>query len=430
MKNYKLETLAVHGGAAADPVTNAHAVPLYRTSAYTFNSVQHAADLFALKVPGHLYTRLSNPTQDVLENRINLMEGGRGALALASGTSAIFYSIINLASQGDEIVASSNLYGGTFSMFTSILPQFGITVRLVDPHNLSAFRAAINDKTRGIFVETIGNPTLTMVDMEALAALAHDNGLPLVVDSTFTTPYLMRPFEFGADIVIHSLTKWIGGHGTGLGGIVVDSGKFDWKNPRFSLYNDPDPNYHGLRWAHDMGDIPPFITRMRTVPLRNLGACLGVDNIWMFLQGLETLPLRMERHCLNSQAVAEYLQKHPKVDWVRYPGLPGDPSHALMKKYSPKGGGGMVVFGVKAADANAAKAAGEKFIENLTLVSHVANVGDVKSLALHPASTTHSQLSGEEQKMAGLKPEMIRLSVGIESIDDIIEDLEQSLGKV
>lgn len=433
MKAKHFETLAIHASNnKADP-TGAHAVPVHRTTAYLFKDTAHAADLFALKVPGNIYTRLGNPTQDSLEARLALLENGgkpgASALALASGTSAIFYTIINLAGQGDEIVAANNLYGGTYTMFDAILPQFGITTRFVHPGKLEEFAAAITPRTRAVYVETVGNPALDMVDLEALATLAHSHGLPLVVDSTFTTPYLCRPFEHGADIVVHSLTKWIGGHGTGLGGVVVDSGKFDWTNPRFTLYNEPDNGYHGLRWGHDLGDLPPFITRMRTVPLRNLGACIAPDNAWLFLQGLETLSLRMERHSSNALAVAAFLAKHPKVAWVRYPGLEGDPAYPLACKYLPRGAGGMVVFGIKGKDAGGGKAAGQRFIDALQLFSQVANVGDAKSLALHPASTTHSQLSNKDQEEAGLKPELVRLSIGIEHVDDILEDLEQGLAK-
>lgn len=433
MKVQHFETLAIHASDnKADP-TGAHAVPVHRTSAYLFKNTAHAADLFALKVPGNIYTRLGNPTQDSLEARLALLENGgkpgASALALASGTSAIFYAIINLAGQGDEIVAANNLYGGTYTMFSAILPQFGITTRFVHPGKLDEFAAAITPRTRAVYVETVGNPSLDMVDLEALATLAHSHGLPLVVDSTFTTPYLCRPLEHGADIVVHSLTKWIGGHGTGLGGVVVDSGKFDWTNPRFTLYNEPDNGYHSLRWGHDLGGLPPFITRMRTVPLRNLGACIAPDNSWLFLQGLETLSLRMERHSSNALAVATFLAKHPKVAWVRYPGLESDPAYPLACKYLPRGAGGMVVFGIKGTDAGGGKAAGQRFIDALQLFSQVANVGDAKSLSLHPASTTHSQLSNKEQEEAGLKPELVRLSIGIEHVDDILEDLEQGLKK-
>ena len=429
MAEKRFETIAIHGGQSPDPGQCSHAVPIHRTSAFVFRNAEHAARLFDLAEAGNIYTRLGNPTQSVLEERVAMLEGAAGALALASGTSATFYAIINLARAGDEIISASNLYGGTFVMFNSILPQFGIKVHLVPPGNLEAIRAAINDKTRAIYAETIGNPSLGVADIPALAQLAHEHGLPLVVDATFTTPYLQRTIELGADIVVHSLTKWIGGHGIGLGGIVVDSGKFDWKNPRFALYTEPDESYHGLRWAYDCGGLPPYILRMRTVPLRNLGACISPDNSWFFLQGLETLALRMERHCSNAMAVAEYLEAHPRVAWVRYPGLASHPDHEVAKRLLPKGFGGMVVFGVKGGEGGEAggKEAGQRFIEKLKLFSHVSNVGDAKSLALHPGSTTHAQLTDAEQRAAGLSPEMIRLSIGIENIADIIEDLEQAL---
>lgn len=423
----RFETLAVHGGQMPDPATNARAVPVHRSTSFVFRDAQHASDLFALKEAGYLYTRLGNPTQEVLETRLSLLEGGAGALALASGTSAIFYAVINLARQGDEIVAANNLYGGTHTMLTSILPQFGIGARLVRPNDLKGFAAAIGPNTRALFVEAIGNPGLEVADIAALADLAHSRGLPLIVDATFATPYLLRPIEHGADIVIHSLTKWIGGHGTAIGGIVIDAGRFDWRNKGFALYDEPDESYHGLRWGHDLDGPPPYVTRMRTVPLRNLGACIAPDNAWMFLQGLETLPLRMERHSANALAVAGYLAKHPKAAWVRYPGLPGDPAHSLAKRYLPAGCGGMVVFGLASEVPGGGKEEGRRFVESLKLFSHLANVGDAKSLVLHPASTTHSQLSSQEQADAGLKPEMVRLSIGLEHSDDILEDLEQAL---
>lgn len=420
----KLETLAVHAGHTVDQDTLSRAVPIYRTTAFLFRSTEHAANLFALKELGNIYSRLGNPTQDVLEQRMTLLEGGAASLALASGTSAIFYTIINICQQGDEVVAANNLYGGTFSQFDSILPQLGITVRMVDPGDLDNFRAAITEKTRAIYCETLGNPALNMTDIGALAELAHKAGLPLIVDSTFTPPTLFRPIEHGADIVIHSLTKWLGGHGTGLGGIVVDAGTFDWTDPKFTLYNEPDRSYHGLRYAHDLGPMNPiaFALRMRLVPLRNLGACISPDNCWLFLQGIETLPLRMERHSANGMAVAEFLQGHPDVDWVNYPGLPGSPGHDNAVKYLKNGFGGMVSFGIRGG-----REAGQKFIESLKLFSHVANVGDAKSLAIHPATTTHSQLTEEQLLAGGISDGMVRLSIGIEHIDDIIDDLAQAI---
>jgi O-acetylhomoserine (thiol)-lyase len=425
--HYKLETLCIHAGQEPDPATTARGVPVYRTSSYVFKSTEHAANLFSLKELGNIYTRLMNPTQDILEKRIAALEGGMAALALSSGTSAVYYSIINICSAGDEIVSASNLYGGTYTMFDNILPQFGINVKFVNTPNPENFQEAITDKTRAVFIETIGNPVLEFVDIEAIADIAHKHGLPLIVDATFTTPFLLRTMEHGADIVVNSLTKWIGGHGIGIGGVVIDSGKFNWKDPKFKLFNEPDPSYHNLRYAHDLGDLNPlaFILRMRLVPLRNLGACISPDNAWMFLQGVETLHLRMQRHCENAAKVAGYLKGHPKVVWVRYPGLKDDPSYPVAKKYLKKGFGGMVVFGIKGG-----MNAGKKFIESLKLFSHLANVGDAKSLALHPSSTSHSQLTEEQQKAGGLTPDLIRLSIGIEHIDDIIEDLEQAFIQV
>ena len=424
----KIETLALHGGQQPDPTTMARAVPVYRTSSYVFPSAERAANLFALKELGNIYTRIMNPTQDVLEQRISLMEGGAASVAVASGTSAIFYAIINLAQGGDEIVSANNLYGGTYTMFDAILPTFGINARFVSPDDPQNFAKAITEKTKALYIETIGNPVLDVADVGEIAKVAHSHGLPLIVDATFTTPCLLNTIEHGADIVVNSLTKWIGGHGTGIGGIVTDAGEFDWKQRKFSLFNDPDPNYHGLKWARDLPEeLAPiaYALRLRVVPLRNLGACISPDNAWMFLQGVETLPLRMERHCTNALAVAEWLKEHPKVEWLRYPGLSDDPAHAVASKYLNHGFGGMVVFGIKGG-----RSAGERFIENLKLFSHLANVGDAKSLALHPASTSHSQLSEEQQRESGLTPELVRLSIGIEHIDDIKADIEQAINAV
>lgn len=422
----KFETLAIHAGQSIDQDTLSRAVPVYRTSSYVFKSTEHAANLFALKELGNIYSRLGNPTQAILEQRMAELEGGAAALALSSGTSAIFYTIINICQQGDEVVAANNLYGGTFSQFDSILPQFGIKVHLVDPTDPANFTQAINEKTRAIYCETIGNPALNMTDLQAVSSIAREHKLPFIVDSTFTPPCQLRPIEHGADIVIHSLTKWIGGHGTGLGGIIIDAGTFDWTNPKFTLYNEPDHSYHGLRYAHDLGDMNPiaFALRMRLVPLRNLGACITPDNSWLFLQGLETLSLRMERHSENGQAIAEFLNSHPQVDWVQYPGLPGSPGHENAKKYLTKGFGGMIAFGIKGG-----LEAGKVFIESLKLLSHLANVGDAKSLAIHPASTTHSQLSEEQLLSSGISDAMIRLSIGIEHVDDIREDIAQALAQ-
>jgi len=424
---YKFETLCLHAGQEPDPTTTARGVALHRTSSYVFKSTEHAANLFGLKELGNIYTRIMNPTQDVLEQRVAALEGGAAALALSSGTAAIHYSIINICSAGEEIVSANNLYGGTYTMFDSILPQFGIQTRFADARDPQGFERAITDKTRAIFIETIGNPLLEFTDIGAISGIARKHHLPLIVDATFTTPFLLKSLDYGADIVVNSLTKWMGGHGTGIGGIVVDSGKFDWTDPKFKLYNEPDPSYHDLRYAHDLGDLNPlaFIMRMRLVPLRNLGACISPDNAWIFLQGLETLPLRMQRHSENGMKVARFLKTHPKATWVRYPGLEDDPTYPVASQYLKDGYGGMVVFGIEGG-----LAAGRQFVDSLQLFSHLANVGDAKSLVIHPSSTTHSQLSEEQQRAGGLTPDLVRLSVGIEHIDDIIGDLEQAFGKV
>lgn len=409
--------------------TNSCAVPVYRTSAFHFKSTEHAANLFALKELGNIYSRLMNPTNDVLEKRVCLLEGApeMGGLAHASGTAAIFNTIINLAQAGDNIVSAQNLYGGSYTQFKDILPKLGIEVRFVDSSDPANFAAAADDRTRAFFTETVSNPALEVADLEAIADEAHKLGLPLVVDSTFTTPALLRPLDYGADIVIHSLTKWLGGHGTGIGGLVIDSGKFNWAGGKHPLFDEPDNSYHGLRWGHDLPEpLAPlaFILRMRTGPMRNLGACLSPDNAWSFLLGVETLPLRMERHCENASAVAKHLAKCDLVDWVRFPGLESDPQFAKNEKYLAGKGGPMVVFGIKGGTE-----AGKKFIESLEVFSHLANVGDAKSLAIHPATTTHSQLNVEQQMAGGIAPELIRLSVGIEHIDDILNDIDQALAK-
>jgi len=424
-KKLRLETLAIHGGQTVDPITTARGVPVHRTSSYVFPSTERAANLFALKELGNIYTRIMNPTQDVLEQRITLLEGGAASVAVASGTAAIHYAIITLAKQGDEIVSANNLYGGTYTMFDAIFPQFGITTKFVKHDDFAGYEKAITPKTRAIFVETIGNPALDFTDIAEVAKIAHKHGLPLIVDATFTTPALFRSIEHGADIVVNSLTKWIGGHGTAIGGIVTDAGKFDWKDKKFSLLNDPDPNYHGLKWAHDLpAALAPiaFALRLRTVPLRNLGSAISPDNAWIFIQGVESLIVRMARHSSNALEIAQWLKKHPLVSWVRYPGLPDDPTYKVASRYLKNGFGGMVVFGTKGG-----KAAGEKFINSLKLLSHLANVGDAKSLALHPASTSHSQLSEEQQREGGLSPELVRLSIGIEHVEDIKDDIDQAL---
>ena len=424
----KLETNCLHAGYEnAESTTKSHAAPLYRTTSYRFDSTEHANNLFTLKELGNIYTRLMNPTTDILEQRVAALDGGAAALALSSGTSAAFYSIINLAKEGDEIVSANNLYGGTYTQFNDILPSMGITVKMVDPLDPENFAKAITEKLKPFIVKLVGNPLLDLVDLQAIGNIAHANGIPLIVDATFSTPALCRPLEHGADIVVHSLTKWLGGHGTIIGGIVVDSGKFDWTTGKHPLLSDPEPSYWNTSFANDLGDLAPlaYILRMRLIPLRNLGACISPDNSWQAIQGIETLPLRMERHSENGLAVAKHLQNHEKVDWVRHPSLEGDPSYELAQKYMPNGSGGMVVFGVKGGSE-----AGRKFIENLQLFSHLANVGDARSLAIHPASTTHSQLSEEQQLNARITPDLVRLSVGIEHIQDILEDIDQALAAI
>jgi O-acetylhomoserine (thiol)-lyase len=425
----KHETLCLHGGHQPDSETHSRAVPIYKSTAFTFNDTEHAANLFALKELGNIYTRLMNPTTDVLEKRICLLEGAHelAGLAHSSGTAAIFNSIINLAQAGDNIVSARNLYGGSYTQFNDILPSLGIEVRFVDSQDPQQFANAIDDKTRALFCETVSNPALEVTDLDAVGSVAKENGIPLIVDATCSTPYLTLPLAHGADIVVHSLTKWLGGHGTGLGGIVIDSGRFNWAGGKHPLFDNPDNSYHGLRWGHDLPDmLAPlaYILRMRTVPLRNLGACIAPDNSWQFLQGIETLPLRMERHCENSLAVAKHLKSHPGVEWVRFPGLEDDPEFTKNEKYLRGKGGSVVVFWIKGGAE-----AGANFINSLQMFSHVANLGDAKSLAIHPATTTHSQLSSEQQLAGGIRPELVRLSIGIEHIEDILTDLDQALEK-
>ena len=423
-KQYRFETLALHAGQPVD-ATLSRGVPVYRTSSYLFKSTEHAANLFALKELGNIYTRLMNPTTDILEQRVTKLEGGAASVALASGTAAIFNAIITLAEAGDEIVSANNLYGGTYTQFDAILPKLGIKVKFVDPKDPLNFERAITDKTRALFIETIGNPVLDYTDVKAIADVAHRNGLPLIVDATFTTPYLLKTIDLGADIVINSLTKWLGGHGTGIGGIITDAGRFNWKGGRHPLFTEPDSNYHGLRWAIDLPEpLAPiaFALRVRTVPLRNLGASISPDNSWIFIQGIETLPVRVARHSENSLKIAEHLSKHPEVAWVRYPGLKTDPSYPLASRDLKNGFGGVVVFGVKGGYDAAVK-----IIDNIKLFSHLANVGDAKSLILHPASTSHSQLTAEQQLQSGLSPDLIRLSIGLEHPDDLIEALDEVL---
>lgn len=420
-QHWKPETIAIHGGQEPDPVTGSRAVPIYQTSSYVFRDTDHAANLFALKELGNIYTRIMNPTQDVFEKRVALLEGGVGALATASGQAAITFSILNIAQAGDEIIASSSLYGGTYNLFAHTLPRLGIKVHFVDHANPENFRSYVNDNTKAFFCETIGNPRIDVADLQSIADIAHENGVPLIVDNTFATPILCRPFEHGADIVIHSTTKFIGGHGTAIGGIIVDSGKFNWNNGKFPGLTTPDPSYHGVVFTEAVGPLA-YIIKARVQLQRDIGAAVAPFNSFLFLQGLETLHLRMERHSQNAQAVAEYLASHPAVEWVSYPGLESDPNYELAQKYLPKGAGAILTFGIRGGVNE-----GKKLIESVKLFSHLANVGDSKSLVIHPASTTHQQMNEAEQAAAGVTPGMVRLSIGTESIADIIGDLEQAL---
>ncbi|MBW6520341.1 MAG: O-acetylhomoserine aminocarboxypropyltransferase/cysteine synthase [Desulfoarculaceae bacterium] len=443
--NWKPETIALHGGHTPDPTTRSRAVPIYQTTSYVFTDTEDAASLFALKpevwaprlnltteglrpedfppeATGNIYTRIMNPTTDVLERRMMLLEGGVGALATSSGSSAISYAIMNICRSGDHLVAASSLYGGTHNLFQHTLPDYGIKTTFVRATSPDSFAQAITEQTRCLFVETIGNPKLDIPDLAAIAEVAHRAGIPLIVDNTVATPSLCRPFEFGADIVIHSLTKFCGGHGNSIGGVIVDSGNFDWKAAgRFPMFTEPDPSYGGVVWADAVGRAA-YIIRARTILLRDMGACLSPFNSFLILQGIETLPIRMERHCANAMAVARFLTKHPGVEWVVYPGLADHPTHQQAKNCLSGGFGALVGFGIKGG-----LEAGKKFINHLQLFSHLANIGDAKSLAIHPASTTHSQLNPDEQLAAGVSPDFIRLSVGLEHEDDILADLEQAL---
>lgn len=423
-QKYHFDTLAIHAGQQADPATGACAVPIYQTSSYVFRDADHAAALFDLSEPGNIYTRIGNPTTDVFERRMAALEGGIGALATASGQAAIVLAITNIATAGEEIVASASLYGGTYSLFNATLPKFGIKTHFVDSMAADDYRAAINEKTRAIYVEILGNPKLDVPDLEALAAIAHGAGIPLIVDNTFATPYLCRPFEFGADIVVHSTTKFIGGHGTSIGGVIVDSGKFNWDNGRFPGLVEPDPSYHGVSYVKSFG-AAAYIVKARVQLLRDLGPAPSPFNSFLFLQGLETLPLRMERHTRNAAEIASWLQEHPAVAWVSYPGLPGHPSSERAQKYLPRGAGAILTFGIKGG-----KEAGKKFINSLQLFKLVANVGDTRSLVIHPASTTHQQLTLEEQLASGVTEDLVRLSIGLEDVSDLIADLEQALAKI
>lgn len=418
-------TKAIHAGHAPDSDTRSRAVPLYQTTSYTFENTAHAADLFGLRKFGNIYTRIMNPTTDVLEQRVAALEGGVAALATASGQAAETLVVLTLAQAGDEIVASTDLYGGTVSLFTHTLSRLGIKVTYVSPHDIEAWEGAINDRTKAFFVESIGNPKLEIIDLEKIAAAGNAHGIPLVVDNTVTTPYLLNPIAHGAAIVVHSATKFIGGHGTSVGGIIVDSGRFDWEaSGRFASFLEPDPAYHGLKFYETFGNLT-FILRARVLGLRDIGAAMSPFNAWIFLQGLETLALRMQRHSENGLAAARFLEEHRCVEWVRYPGLASCPTYALKEKYLPRGQGALVGFGIKGGQSAAVK-----FIESCKLISHLANIGDAKSLVIHPASTTHEQLSEAEQLAAGVTPDFVRLSVGIEAIEDIIADLDQALNEV
>ena len=421
-RTYGFETLSLHAGQeTADSATNARAVPIYQTTSYVFDSPEHAADLFGLRQFGNIYTRIMNPTQDAFERRIAALEGGVGALATASGQSAETLAILNIASAGDEIISSASLYGGTYNLFHYTLPKLGITVRFVDSRDPENFRPAINERTKAIFAETVGNPRLDTLDIQAVADIAHEHGIPLILDNTLPTPYLVQPFKHGCDIVIHSATKFIGGHGTAIGGVIVDSGNFDWTNGRFPSFTEPDPSYHGLRYVEALGNIA-YIIKARVQLLRDLGPAIAPLNSFLFLQGLETLPLRMERHSQNALRIAEFLEGHPSVDWVAYPGLKSHPQHELAAKYHTHGYGAILGFGIKGG-----LEAGKQLIRHVELFSHLANVGDAKSLIIHPTSTTHSQLTPEEQFETGVTPDFVRLSVGLETVDDLIDDLDQAL---
>lgn len=415
------DTLQIHAGQEPDPTTGSRAVPIYQTTAYNFKDTDHAANLFALKEFGNIYSRIMNPTCDVLEKRIAALEGGVAALAVASGSAAITYAIMNIASNGDEIVSASSLYGGTYNLFANTLPKYGITTRFVDPDDAQNFARAITDKTKAIFIETIGNPSANIIDIAAVAAIAKEHKIPLIVDNTFATPYLCKPLELGANIVVHSATKFIGGHGTTIGGLIVDGGNFDWAaSGRFPDFTSPDKSYNGLIYSESFGNLA-YILKARVQLLRDTGACLSPFNAFMLLQGLETLSLRVERHVQNAQKVAAYLQNHPQVSWVNYPGLTDNKYHALAQKYLPLGAGSIFTFGIKGGAA-----AAKKFVGDLKIFSLLANVADAKSLVIHPASTTHAQLSNEQQISAGVAPDLLRLSIGIEDVRDLIADLEQA----
>jgi len=428
-RKYGLDTIALHAGQTPDPTTGSRAVPIYQTTSYVFKSTEHAANLFALRELGNIYTRLMNPTTDVFEQRVTAIEGGTGALAVASGQAAETLALLAITRPGDEILSANNLYGGTYELFNYTFPKLGRTVKFVESSKPEEFRDAITPKTRAIFAETIGNPKLDVPDFAAIARIAHDAGIPFVVDNTVGIT-LVRPIEHGADIVVHSATKFIGGHGTSIGGVIVDSGKFAWDNGKFPEFTEPDPSYHGLKYWDAFGNFPglgnvAFIFKVRVQLLRDIGAALSPFNAWLFLQGLETLPLRMRRHTENAMKVATFLSTHPKVSWVNYPGLPGHAGHELARRYLKGGYGALIGFGIKGG-----KTAAVKFIESVQLFSHLANIGDAKSLVIHPATTTHQQLSAEEQKATGVTEDFIRLSVGLEDPEDLIYELDQALSKV
>ena len=423
-RKLKFDTLQVHAGQKPDPTTGSRAVPIYQTTSYVFNNSEHAANLFALKEAGNIYTRIMNPTSDVFEQRIAALEGGVAALAVASGSAAVTYAILNIAGTGDEIVSASTLYGGTYNLFLVTLPKLGITTRFVDPDEPENFRKAINSKTKAVYIETIGNPGINLIDIEAVAKIAHENKIPLIIDNTFGTPYLIRPFEFGADIIVHSATKFIGGHGTSIGGVIVDSGKFDWiGSGKFPGLTEPDPSYHGINYAKDVG-AAAYVTKARVQLLRDTGAAVSPFNSFLFIQGLETLSLRVERHVSNTRKIVDYLLNHPQVSWVNYPSVKGNKYYDLAQRYLPKGAGSIFTFGIKGGISTAIK-----FIDSLELFSLLANVADAKSLVIHPASTTHSQLSEKDLAASGVTPDQIRLSIGIEDAEDLIYDLDQAFKK-